>query len=170
MLHQKLFQPNMWLLCKTARVKLHFCTCVFTKYVVFDQPSHHIRFGGNLSKTNCACMINFLYKIIHEPWLRGGAGKVEKILKGSLDSIPFDENSNYGWESLRFKSKTLLGLCQQTFESKNIVDIIHQWFAFLHQVNLLANNLNFHWRWRWWDRIQTIFLNLFYFTKLGWLF
>ena len=100
MLHQKLFQPNMWLLCKTARVKLHFCTCVFTKYVVFDQPSHHIRFGGNLSKTNCACMINFLYKIIHEPWLRGGAGKVEKILKGSLDSIPFDENSNYGWESL----------------------------------------------------------------------
>ena len=50
MLHQKNFQLNMWLLCKTARVKLHFCTCVFTKYVVFDQPSHHIRLGGNLSK------------------------------------------------------------------------------------------------------------------------
>ena len=28
-----------------------------------------------------------------------------------------------------------------------------------------ANNLNFHWRWRWWDRIQAIFFNLFYFTK-----
>ena len=27
-----------------------------------------------------------------------------------------------------------------------------------------AHNLNFQWRWRWWDRIQATFLNLFYFT------
>ena len=27
-----------------------------------------------------------------------------------------------------------------------------------------VNNLNFHWRWRWWDQIQAIFLNLFYFN------
>ena len=26
-----------------------------------------------------------------------------------------------------------------------------------------AHNLNFQWRWRWWDRIQAIFLNLFHF-------
>ena len=31
-----------------------------------------------------------------------------------------------------------------------------------------ANNLNFDWRWRWWDRIQAIFLNIFYFM-FSWL-
>ena len=35
-------------------------------------------------------------------------------------------------------------------------------FTLLPQVNFPANN--FHWRWRWWDRIQAIFLNLFYFS------
>ena len=28
---------------------------------------------------------------------------------------------------------------------------------------LSARNLNFHWRWRWWDQIQATFLNLLYF-------
>ena len=28
---------------------------------------------------------------------------------------------------------------------------------------ITANNFYFHWRWRWWDEIQAIFLNLFYF-------
>ena len=36
--------------------------------------------------------------------------------------------------------------------------------ALLPQVNFPANNFNFHWR--WWDRIQAIFLNLFYFMFL----
>ena len=27
-------------------------------------------------------------------------------------------------------------------------------------------NLNFHWSWRWWDRIQAIFLNLFHFMYI----
>ena len=31
------------------------------------------------------------------------------------------------------------------------------------QVNFPIHNLNFHWR--WWDRIQAILLNLFYFKK-----
>ena len=60
----------------------------------------------------------------------------------------------YVWKSL---------LCQQTFESKKFVDITQQCFALLPQVNFTANNLNFHWRWRWLDPIQAIFLNLFYF-------
>ena len=39
---------------------------------------------------------------------------------------------------------------------------------------ITANNLNFYWRWRWWNRIPAIFLNHFYFTTylkeviLGW--
>ena len=28
--------------------------------------------------------------------------------------------------------------------------------------------MNFHWRWRWWDWIQAIFLNLFYFIRKNW--
>ena len=62
------------------------------------------------------------------------AFKVEKILKDSLDSI-----SSY----------------------KKFVDITQQYFALLFQGNFRANNLNFQWRWRWWDRIQAIFLNIF---------
>ena len=37
-------------------------------------------------------------------------------------------------------------------------------FAIIPQVNFPVNNLNFHWRWRWWDPIQAILFNLFYFT------
>ena len=37
-------------------------------------------------------------------------------------------------------------------------------FALLPQVNFKANNLNFHWKWRWWDWIQAIFLTLFYIS------
>ena len=43
-----------------------------------------------------------------------------------------------------------------------------QCFALLPQLNFPANNLNFHWRWSWWDWIQTIFLNLFYFNRKRW--
>ena len=44
------------------------------------------------------------------------------------------------------------------------VDIRKQCFALSPQVIFPANNLNFHCRWRWWDQIQSTFLNLFYFT------
>ena len=39
--------------------------------------------------------------------------------------------------------------------------------ALLPQVNFPANNLNFHWKRRWWDQIQAIFLDLFDF-KYNW--
>ena len=54
--------------------------------------------------------------------------------------------------------------CQQTFENKEFVDITQQHFAFIPQVNLPDNNLSFHWRWRWRDWIQAMFLNILYFT------
>ena len=47
--------------------------------------------------------------------------------------------------------------------------------ALLPQANFPTHNLNFHWRRRWWDWIQAIFLNFFYFThqscnvKICWL-
>ena len=37
-------------------------------------------------------------------------------------------------------------------------------FCLITSSKLSHNNLNFHWSWRWWDRIHAIFLNLFYFT------
>ena len=84
--------------------------------------------------------------------------KVEKILKGRLDSIPSPSPSVKilimgNKVCFRCKGKTLLGGCQQTFENKNFVDITQQCFALLPQVNFATNNLNFYWRWRWWDQI-----------------
>ena len=46
---------------------------------------------------------------------------------------------------------------------KKMLDV-QQCFAFTPQANFPALNLNFHSRWRWWNWIQDIFLNLFYFT------
>ena len=62
--------------------------------------------------------------------------------------------------------KVCLRHCQQTFEKKKFVDITQQCFAFTPQANFPAHNLNFHWRWRWCDQIQAIFLNLLYFTNV----
>ena len=90
-------------------------------------------------------------------WLRNYQVKVEKILKGSLDSIPSPSvkiQTMSGKVCLSCKGKTLLGNKSLLTSPNNV----------LPQVNFPANNLNFHWRQRWWDRIQAIFLNLFYFT------
>ena len=77
-------------------------------------------------------------------WCRNWC-KVEKILKGSLDSIPSPLPS---------------------FESKKFVDNTQQCFAFTPQAKFPAHNLNFHWKWRWWVGIQAIYLNIFYFKKI----
>ena len=52
-----------------------------------------------------------------------------------------------------------------SFWKQKFVEITQQCFALLPQVNFHANNLNFHWRCRWWDWIQDIYWNLFYFKK-----
>ena len=41
-------------------------------------------------------------------------------------------------------------------------------FCLYTSSKLYRQNLNFHSRWRWWDRIQAIFLNLFYFKRILW--
>ena len=63
---------------------------------------------------------------------------------------------------LMCKGKTLLGVVNKLLKKK-FVDNTKQSFALLPQLNFPTNNLNFHWRWRWWDQIQAIFLNLLYF-------
>ena len=88
--------------------------------------------------------------------------KVEKILKGSLDLIPLPSPSMKiqimdGKVCLRCKGKT-------TFENKKF-EITQQCLALIPQVNFPTNNLNFHWRWRWWDQIQAMSTN-FLFSKV----
>ena len=95
--------------------------------------------------------------------------KVEKILKGSLNSIPSPSPSmkiQIMGRKVCFmcKGKTLLGIVNKLLKNKKFVNITQQYFALLPHLNFPANNLNFHWRWRWWDRIQAIFINIFYFT------
>ena len=74
--------------------------------------------------------------------------KVEKILKGSLDSISSPSPSVKiqimgGKVCLRCKGKTLLGVVNKLLKIKKFVDITQQCFALLSQVNFPANNLNY---------------------------
>ena len=75
--------------------------------------------------------------------------KVEKILKGSLESItspsPSMKIQSMGRKvCLRCKGKTLLGVANKHMKIKKFVDTTQQCFALLPQVNFPDNNLNFH--------------------------
>ena len=96
----------------------------------------------------------FLRSMLRNMWWYAMASKVEKILKCSLDLIPSPSPS--------VKIQIMAGKFAWGWNAKHC----RQCFALLPQVNFPANNLNFHRRWRWWDRIQAIFLNPFYFTKM----
>ena len=77
--------------------------------------------------------------------------KVEKILKGSLDSTPLASvriQTMGGKVCLRCKGKTLLGVVNQLLRTKKFVDITQQCFDLLPQANFAVNNLNFHRRQR----------------------
>ena len=92
--------------------------------------------------------------------------KVEKILKGSLVLIPSPSPSVKiqildGIVCLRCEGKTLLGNVNKHLKTKSLLTSPSNVFALLPQVNSPANNLNFHWRWGWWDRIQAYLLKSF---------
>ena len=96
-------------------------------------------------------------------WEKYDFCKVEKILKGSLDSIPSPSVKIQimgGKVCLRCEGKTLVGVVNKLLETKKFVDI-----TLLPQGNFPDNYLNFHWRWR--DRIQAIFLKYFLLYLLG---
>ena len=59
----------------------------------------------------------------------------------------------------------ITGFCQQTFENKYVVCWHHPArFCLITSSKLFHPYFNFHWSWIWWDVIQAIFLNLFYFN------
>ena len=73
-----------------------------------------------------------------------------------FDPITFtiSENSNYWWKSLlEVIRQNIDGWCHQPFCFQKFVDNVQQCFAFKPQANFSVHNLNFHWRWRWWDQI-----------------
>ena len=74
--------------------------------------------------------------------------KVEKILKGSLDSILSPSPSVKiqiigGKIFLGYKGETLLDVVNKLLK-KRFVDNTQQCFAFMSQANFLAHNLNFY--------------------------
>ena len=91
--------------------------------------------------------------------------KVEKIFKCSLDSISSPSFSLKiqildGKVCLRCKGKTFLG----------IVNFLYTKVCWQHPAKYClhtfpTDNSNFYWRWRWWDQIQAMFSNLFYFIS-----
>ena len=64
------------------------------------------------------------------------------------------------WENEVIR-QNIAGWCQQTFCIEKFVDSTQQCSAVSPQANFPAHNLNFYWRWRGWDWIQTIFLKSF---------
>ena len=77
--------------------------------------------------------------------------KLETILKGSLNSI----QSHH----LHLKAKHCWALSTNFWKQKFCLFCLNNSSALSSQYN----NLNFYWR--WWDPIQAIFLNLFYFNS-----
>ena len=74
------------------------------------------------------------------------------------------------WVCLRCEGKKFLGIVNKLLKTKKklfqkFVDITQHCFTSLRFVNFPANNLNFHWSWRWWHQIKAIVLNLFYFIN-----
>ena len=83
-------------------------------------------------------------KLIHLPFWWHDVVKVEKILKGSLDSIPSPSSSVkiqiMGRKvCLRCKGKTSLDIATKIWKKK-FADITQQCFALLAQVNFPANS------------------------------
>ena len=129
-----------------------------------ELPNHIFCFIGHKS---IVTYIEVCDKILYTTILKAilptplQVSKVEKILKGSLDSIP----SPSPLVKIQIMGKTLLGVVNNFIKTKSLLAPHQQSFALLPQVTFPANNLYFPWRWRWWVRIQVIFLNLFYFKK-----
>ena len=77
---------------------------------------------------------------------------ISKILQtGSLDSIPSPSPAR--------KIQIVGGkVCSSSSTNPAM-------FCLITSSKLSCQNLNFLWRWRWWDKIQAIFLKLFYIEK-----
>ena len=93
-------------------------------------------------------MVPSILSILSYSGFEQKSNKVEKILRGSLDSIPSPSplvkiQIMGGKVCLRYKGKILLGVVNKLFFQK-FVDNSQQCFAFTAQANFPANILNLH--------------------------
>ena len=82
-----------------------------------------------------------------------------------MDSIPLPSVKNQtltGMSTWGSKAKHFWVMSTNVLFSK----VCWQLPAFAPQANFPTHNLNFHWRWRWWDRIQATFKNRFNFIAI----
>ena len=90
---------------------------------------------------------------------------IKKISEDSLDLIqspsPSVKIQIIGGKGVKAKHCWTLST---NFWIQQFVVNAQQCFAFTPRTIFPAHNLNFHWRWRWWDQIQATFQNLFYFN------
>ena len=80
------------------------------------------------------------------------------LITSTLPSVKIENMG--GKVCLRCEGKTLLGVVNKLLKIKSY----RQCFPFTPQANFPAHILNFHWRCWWWDQMQAIFINLFYFN------
>ena len=117
--------------------------------IFFDSKSNKFQekyFFISLEKFKWEKYVNCSYKFglsFAYMWICTSASKVEKILKGSMDSIlsPSVKIQTMGGKvCLRCKGKTMLGIVNKFLKTKSLL-------------TSTSKNLNFHWRWRWWVQI-----------------
>ena len=100
-------------------------------------------------------------------WKQWTRCKEENILKGILDSIPSASPSvevqiMCRKVCLRYKAKHCWSLSTNVLLSK-VCWHPPVMFCLISSSKLFHQFFNFHWSRRWWDQIQSILLNLFYF-------
>ena len=73
-----------------------------------------------------------------------------------IKSNHWRETEKFTWDNMAKHCWVMSTNCL----SLKFVDNAQQCFALTTQANFPANNLNFHWRWRWLDQIQATFSTL----------
>ena len=115
-----------------------FLFCYFSSFFNLQQITWH--FSKNLKKQEWSRFINIIELSIAKV-------KVEKTIKGSLDSIPSPSVKIQiigGKDGLRSKSKTLLGIDNKLLKAKSLLTSPSNVLPLLPQVNFPSNDLNFH--------------------------
>ena len=133
------------------------CDCNLMKSIVhYDKTVLQVSSHSAIIcvKVLCKCIYwifyNYIWNLLSSPQENSFWFKVENIYVDSLVLIPSASPS--------VKIQIIGG---KVFCFQKFVDNAQQCFAFTPQANCPAHNLNFHWRWRWWDQIQAIFLENF---------
>ena len=142
--------------------KFQFESCLWFHNNIYEWWELKVELSESSISNRFVISYSFLIKFDHfrKPF------KVEKILEGSLDSIPPPSPSvkiqiMRGKSCLRCKGKTLLVIVNKHLKTKSLLTSPSNVLLYFY-----LPSLNFYWRWRWWDRIQTIFLNFFYFNPI----